>query len=408
MAHSLIFNFRFLRARKVLAAATALTAAAALSVTASTSAANAAALPPIRHVFVIMLENEGYASTFGDPAADPYLATTLPSQGALLTQYYGTGHYSNDNYISFISGQAPNVVNQQDCTTFSPFQFLDGILNLNIGGQWVGSGCVYPSVATTVANQLTQAGDTWKAYEEDMGNDPARDNGTVCAHPTVGAADPTQTAETGDGYATRHDPFVYFKSIIGNSAYCDAHVVPLGTTSGVMPPGTPAGTTGLATDLASAATTPNFSFITPDLCDDGHDYPCANETIGNSALADIDSFLQTWVPLITSSPAFQQNGLLEIAFDEADGTVPNVDATACCNEYPQPLGPAPGQSGPGGGVVGAVLLSPFITPGTVTATPYNHFSSLATTEDLFGLPLLGEAATVTSTFGPDVFTNPGG
>jgi hypothetical protein len=389
-------------------AASALAAVATMGLAIPASPAKATALPPIRHVFVIMLENEGYAKTFGNPSADPYLATTLPGEGALLTQYHGTGHYSNDNYISFISGQAPNSVNQQDCTTFSPFQFLGGILNLNIGGQWIGSGCVYPSVVSTVAGQLTGAGDTWKAYEEDMGNDPVRDNGTVCAHPPVGATDPTQLAESGDGYVTRHDPFVYFQSVIGSSAYCNAHVVPLGSTSGAMPPGTPAGTTGLATDLQSAAATPNFSFITPDLCDDGHDYPCANETIGTSALADVDSFLQTWVPRITSSPAFRQDGLLEIAFDEADGTVPNVDASACCNESPQPLGPQPGQSGPGGGLVGAVLLSPFITPGTVSATPYNHFSSLATIEDLFGLPRLGEAATVTSTFGPDVFTNPGG
>jgi hypothetical protein len=51
-----------------------------------------------------------------------------------------------------------------------------------------------------------------------------------------------------------------------------------------------------------------------------------------------------------------------------------------------------------------VLLSPYINKGTVTLTDYNHYSSLATFEDLLGLPQLGEAQTVTSTFGPDVFT----
>ena len=61
-------------------------------------------------------------------------------------------------------------------------------------------------------------------------------------------------------------------------------------------------------------------------------------------------------------------------------------------------------AGPGGGLVGAVLLSPFIKPGTVSTTPYNHYSTLATDELIFGLSRLGEAKTVTSTFGSDVFT----
>ena len=72
-------------------------------------------LPIIRHVFVIMLENEGYADTFGNPSADPYLATTLPASGALLTKYYGVGHFSNDNYTGFVSGQPPTSDNQLDC-----------------------------------------------------------------------------------------------------------------------------------------------------------------------------------------------------------------------------------------------------------------------------------------------------
>ena len=65
-------------------------------------------LPLIRHVFVIMMENNDYSALFGNPSADPYLATTLPSEGALLEKYYATGHFSNDNYTAFISGQPPN------------------------------------------------------------------------------------------------------------------------------------------------------------------------------------------------------------------------------------------------------------------------------------------------------------
>ena len=88
----------------------------------------------------------------------------------------------------------------------------------------------------------------------------------MCGHPAVGAPDGTETAVPGDGYATRHDPFVYFHSIIDDTALCDARVVPLGSPTGALPASAPAGTTGLATDLAKVSTTPNLSFITPNLC----------------------------------------------------------------------------------------------------------------------------------------------
>jgi len=358
-------------------------------------------LPLIRHVFVIMLENQGYASTFGSPASDPYLATTLPGQGALLQNYYGTGHFSNDNYDAFVSGQPPNSSSQFDCSTFSEFATGSG---QDAQGIQQGAGCIYPTAVKTVADQLGGEGLSTKGYMEDMGNVPTRESPT-CGHPVPGGADPSFGAVPGDGYATRHDPFVYFHSIIDNTALCNQMVVPLGTTSGALPAGTPAGVTGLATDLASTATTPNLSFITPNLCNDGHDYPCTNEpTPSSSASGDVNSFLATWVPLITSSPAFQKDGLLEITFDEAES--PSLDTTACCGETPGPAATAGGNgiSGPGGGRVGAVLLSPFIAPGTVSKkTSFNHYSSLASIEDLFGLARLGEAKTVTTTFDKGIY-----
>jgi phosphatidylinositol-3-phosphatase len=357
-------------------------------------------LPPIRHVFVIMLENDGYASTFGSPAADPYLATTLPSQGALLENYYATGHFSNDNYDAIVSGQPPNSDSQVDCGTYADFGAGEG---QDAYGIQQGAGCVYPAAVQTVANQLNAEGLTWKGYMEDMGNDPTREAAN-CGHPSIGATDPSFTAVAGDGYATRHDPFVYFHSIIDNTTLCDQDVVPLGDTDGTLPGTALPGTTGLVTDLASVATTPNLSFITPNLCDDGHDYPCTNQTTpGASSEADINAWLSTWVPIITSSPAFKLNGLLEITFDE--GETPTLDTTACCGETPGPAADAGGNgiSGPGGGKVGAVLLSPFITPGEKVKTAYNHYSSLASIEDLFGLSRLGEAKTVTSTFDKGVY-----
>jgi phosphatidylinositol-3-phosphatase len=354
--------------------------------------------PPIRHVWVIMLENEDYAATFGEPASDPYLAKTLPAQGALLEEYYSTGHESNDNYISLISGQPPNPDNQADCQYFTEFPApvveSDGVVN--------GVGCVYPESVENIGTQLSARKRKWKAYMGDMGNDPNRE-AAACGHPAIGSKDETQDAVEGDGYVTRHNPFVYFKSVIDNQAYCDDHVVALGSPSGAMPASALRGETGLADNLEKPSTTPSFSFITPNVCEDGHDYPCTNQASGASALADIDTFLETWVPKITGSPAFLKGGLLEITFDESEG--PESDSSSCCGETAGPSSPAPGISGPGGGRVGAVLISPFIKPGTVSVVPYNHYSSLASWESFFNLPRLAEAATASAIFGADVFTN---
>ncbi len=351
-------------------------------------------LPPVKHVFVIMLENESYSSTFGDPAAYPYLAGTLVKRGELLTNYYATGHDSNDNYVSIVSGQPPNTANQADCRTFE--DFTDNTLLAN--GIESGTGCVYPSNVLTIGNQLSAKHLSWKGYMEDMGNDPKRES-AACGHPTINAPDSTEVAEPGDGYATRHDPFVYFHAVIDNQSYCDAHVVALGSPTGAMPATALPGETGLVTDLKRAATTPAFSFITPNLCDDGHDYPCINQQSGASAAADIDAFLQTWVPIIRSSPAYKQGGVLEITFDEAADS----DASACCGEAPGPGAAQPGIGGPGGGKIGALLLSSYVKAGTTDPRPYDHYSSLASWEELFGLKRLGYAATVKDVFGADVF-----
>jgi hypothetical protein len=350
--------------------------AAAWAVPAAASASPAA---PIQHVFTIVLENESASTTFGPGSPAPYLANTLRSQGAFLPNYYGIGHNSLDNYIAMISGQAPNPTTQSDCGTFSDF-----VGAIGSGGQATGMGCVYPTGVQTLPGQLTAASRTWRSYNEDMGADPSRESAT-CGHPALNTQDKTQGATATDQYATRHDPFVYFHSIIDNQALCNSHVVNLDQ---------------LPHDLASASTTPNYAFITPDLCDDGHDAPCANGDPGG--LTQVNTFLQKWVPMITGSPAFkQQNGLLIIIFDEAKTS----DATSCCGEIPGPSSPSPGISGPGGGDTGAVLLSPCIAPGTVTQMKYNHYTMLRSVEDIFGLGHIGYASLAGETsFGSDIFT----
>src|SRR5213596_3066568 len=95
----------------------ALIAAAGLAAPATA----AAAPPPIKHVFVIVLENHEFADTFGlsGQLLAPYFNRTLVPDGQLLTQYYGVGHSSADNYIAMVSGQPPARPCQDDCSDYN-------------------------------------------------------------------------------------------------------------------------------------------------------------------------------------------------------------------------------------------------------------------------------------------------
>ena len=296
------------------------------------------AIPAVGHVFVIVLENESYATTFGSSSLAPYLADSLPKRGALLRAYYGVGHNSLDNYIAMISGQAPNPLTRADCPIFQEFALSQPTLDAN--GQAVGQGCVFPAMVKTVANQLEQRGLAWRGYMEDLGNDPTREQ-AECGHPAIGGPDHTERAKPGDYYATKHNPFYYFHSIIHSRTSC-ANVVNLAH---------------LTNDLANARTTPSFVFITPNLCEDGHDRTCPGEPDTSGGLARAGRFLEHRVPIITSSPAFRTNGLLIVTFDEASGS----DTQGCCSAPAAP-GPTvrPENARDGGGRVGAVVLSPFV------------------------------------------------
>jgi hypothetical protein len=141
-------------------------------------------------VFVVVLENEGFDATFGPQSKAPYLSNTLTRAGVLLTQYYGTGHASLDNYIAMISGQAASPETRNDCQTYADFA-LTGITS---DGQAIGHGCVYPDVIKTLPDQLNAVGHSWRAYMGDMGNDASRESAT-CGHPELNTLDHTQSAE---------------------------------------------------------------------------------------------------------------------------------------------------------------------------------------------------------------------
>jgi hypothetical protein len=364
-------------------------------------------LPPIRHVFVIVLGDQGYNQGFNAGPSAPYLSQKLPAKGELFDDYYAVDSGELANEIALVSGQGPTAELEGNCPLYS--EIAPGTLGAE--GQVIGHGCVYPRPTLTIANQLTAVHKTWRAYIEGEGKGPG-DQGATCTHPRLETTDPNQSATAGDAYVTWRNPFVYFESLTSTTA-CATNDVGVGR---------------LAHNLKRAATTPSFAYIAPDPCRDGAEAPC---TPGAAAgLAPAEAFLRRVVPEIEASPAYAEGGLIAITFDQAPQSGANADSTGCCftGAYPNPratstttttastapLGAA-GVSGttsttttvsatstgagsaaegetPGGGRVGLLLISKYIKPGTRELTgQYSHFSLLRSIENLFGLKPLGYA-----------------
>ncbi len=301
----------------------------------------------IKHVWLIILENKSYDASFSGINKNTYLWQTLPTQGVLLKDYYGTGHDSLDNYLSMVSGQAPLTDTQEDCPDYDTITgsvSKTGSLKSNPNyGQLVSAagpnakpgqnGCVYPSSVPTVFNQLGAAHVSWKGYAQDLGNPdatpPTHDAGTqYCGAPypspgpTGSTADPNPgSANTTDQYVPKHFPFPWFESIL-TSGDCNAKHI-----ANVFDP-----KDGLYHDLQHEKTTPAFSWITPNNCSDGHDAVCHGNSLSGGfanpttpdpptnytgGLYAADLFLEHVIPEIEASPAFKDGGLIDVTFDEA-------------------------------------------------------------------------------------------
>ncbi len=350
----------------------------------SAAAAPAKKLPPFEHVFVIMLSDEPYASVFGPSSTAPYLSGTLEHKGELLVRYDAVAHEELADEAALISGQGPTAETVTNCPSYTEI----APASPGADEQVLGAGCVYPRSTQTLAGQLAAKHLTWRAYVQ--GIDEAGATQSTCAHPALGQADPTadQTA-TGGAYATFRNPFVYFDSVL-DSPSCAADDVGLASLKG---------------DLASAKRTPSFSYIVPDRCHDGNPTPCAAGAA--TGVAQTEPFLKEVVPEIMSSKAYRESGLLVITVDEAPSSGELADSSSCCGQPLFPNAPSKTLAGAprGGGTVGALLLSPFLKPGTTNAEPYNHFSLLRTIEDLFGLEHLGYAGlSAVKSFEPAMFT----
>ncbi len=324
----------------------------------------AATLKDIEHVFVIVLDDEPYAADFGPEGKAAYLARTLESKGELLLRYDAIAHEQLPNGIALLSGQGPTAQTAANCPSYTPLTPA----TVSASEQVLGDGCVYPPAVQTLPGQLVAKHLTWRAYVE--GLDEGAGTPPACMHPASGAADPTYAA---GAYAGYRNPFVYFQSIV-SSPNCVAD---------------DAGLARLDSDLRSAASTPSFSYIVPNRCHDGGAVACAPGAAAGAG--DSVPVLRRIVPEIMASQAYRRGGLIVITADEAPSSGEFADSSSCCGQPSYPNLTTTGFSH-GGGVVGALLLSPFVKGGTTSQEPYNHYSLLRTIEDVFGLGHIGYAA----------------
>jgi phospholipase C len=238
--------------------------------------------------------------------------TSLAQQYGLASSYYGITHPSLPNYLALTGGDTFGITS--DCTDC----FVD---------------------QPNVVDQLEKAGKSWKAYMESM----------------------PQSCYIGDAaplYRQKHNPFIYYDDIRNDPARC-AKIVPF---------------TEFASDLR-ANQLPNFAWITPNMCNDGHD--CSVSTS--------DTWLKTWVPQIVQSPAWKDDGALFITFDEGE-----KNDGACCSYA-------------NGGQIVTLVISPLGKPGFTSEVPYDHYSLLRTIEQSWGLPPLGKADCACSPTMSDLF-----
>lgn len=246
------------------------------------------------------------------PSATPTLGPTPAAKHVFVIVLENTSYQLalQQPYIASLARQYAVATSYQSVASPS----LPNYLAMTSGSTWgIRDDGYHRLPLTGVGDQLTNAGISWKAYMEGFTGD--------CFNSPY-------------PYALKHNPFAYY------GGACPANVVPM---------------TDLATDLTGD--TPQLSWITPGLCNDGHD--CGVRTA--------DQWLSQVVPQITSSPAWQNNGVLFITWDESS-TADNRVALL---------------------VVSPTLRGPI-------ATPLDHFSLSATVSDQLGMARLGQAQQATS------------
>ncbi len=277
-----------------------------------------AAQVPKSNHVVVVLEENHSYSSVIGSSSMPYL-NSLASQYGLATQYYANTHPSIGNYLELTAGQ---IITNSD-------------------------GYSSTITADNIVRHLLTAGKTWKSYAESL--------------PYVG-----YTGSDVYPYIRHHNPLSYFSDVV-NSSVQKLNLVPF---------------THFATDLANNQL-PQFSFVVPNMHHNAHDCPTGMSTCTDAQKkAAADSWLKANMAPLLSNPAFQQDGILIVVFDESWST----------------------DTAHGGGHVAAVMVGPRVKKGYKSTALYQHQNMLRTMLAALGSSTYpGAAATATPM--SDMFTS---
>jgi hypothetical protein len=390
-------------------------------------------MPHLDHVFVIMMENHGYQQIIGNPN-EPYLNSLIANKKVnLATNYFAVGHPSLTNYLEIVGGSnfgirsdnspawgsscSPNIVagtvnadgsNPPQGVTLDPSSVICPISSSGKdadtpavdtwneippafiadidGAKSVPPG---PTVGKSIADQLTEVGLSWKAYEESLPLGGAygvnNSNGTVSNLSDFTFLPGQALASYTALYAVKHNPFAYFQSVQqGNSRNNSMNNVVAFD-----------GPSGLFADLATG-NLPSFSFIAPNQCDDQHGKGgesayCAADPGSNGLQAGLnpgliqqgDVTIERLVEAIHASPVWHEGrNAIVIVWDENDYSGLNSSLPAGT------LFPSQNQN--------RVVLTVEVNRdtddlGVQSSRYYSSFSLLKSIEAVFGLPCLNHA-----------------
>jgi hypothetical protein len=378
----------------------------------STTPAGDENLPKVGHVFELTVSAPSLKAAFGSHAKIPYLHT-LAGRGTLLTGYHSLGDGELADELALVSGQKPNPAIAKGCATYTDFP---SGATPDKAGLVAGKGCVFPTAVLTLGDQVTASGESWHAYVADMGKQ-------TCVHPNSDAVDDTVLPFSTPEYDTRHNPFIYFHSLLdlgdcsnddvdlshlpaalhsphatpefsylAANACADADPtvlsaptttttststtsttsttpgVPVTTSTTTSVPGTTTPTTGTTTSgttTTTSTTTTGTTPATPPAAPAG----CPAADAKTAGLPAENAFLKQEIPHVLSSPAFRKDGVLVIAV--AGSGTPHGHAVR----------------------TGALVISRWTKRGHRLSTASSPYALLRLTEDAFGFTRLGEAAT---------------
>lgn len=319
----------------------------------------------LQHIFYIVMENHSTSSILGNTADAPYLNSMANSYG-VATQYFGVTHPSLPNYLAAISGSFQGI--WDDCSAGASVTCSPQVFGSSLTGEEATNAANQPHMfnGQTLVDQLEAHHLSWKAYMQSM--------------PSAG-----YTGGSTALYAQKHNPFVYFSDIHNNPAHLE-RIVPL---------------TQFNQDITSR-NVPNFVWITPDVCNDMHGVSSASaQALGiadcatyDGIIALGDKFISTLVPQIMGSSAWKQGSAIVIVWDEGNG----ADSSGCCKS---PTGGNGTMLG-GGNTPIIVITSHGPHHIVLSNNPYNHYSLLATIENIWGLGCL---ANTCGMIGSDLMTN---